>query len=147
MNMYCYATILRGYICCYIIGYIWCYITLIYSYFFQRGVDRGEVWTDTHPHAHLPPGFCLGRVRLPWQQSIWWLERKICEYSLRALRKKKATTHQVTTMLATSRDFLFPGYNLLLTTVTDEPSLAGAQAIIKVSGHQHRWLAGGYDWR
>ena len=24
-------------------------------------------------------------------------------------------------------------------------SLAGAQAVIKVSGHQHRWLAGGYD--
>ena len=23
--------------------------------------------------------------------------------------------------------------------------LAGARAIIKVSGHQHRWLAGGYD--
>ena len=22
---------------------------------------------------------------------------------------------------------------------------AGSQAIIKVSGHQHRWLAGGYD--
>ena len=24
-------------------------------------------------------------------------------------------------------------------------SLAGTWAIIKVSGHQHRWLAGGYD--
>ena len=24
-------------------------------------------------------------------------------------------------------------------------TLAGAQAIIKVSGYQHRWLAGGYD--
>ena len=33
---------------------------------------------------------------------------------------------------------------------TDDPSLsiithAGAWAIIKVSGHQYQWLAGGYD--
>ena len=34
---------------------------------------------------------------------------------------KNATIHQVTTMLA------------------------GAQVIVKVSGHQYRWLAGGYD--
>ena len=27
----------------------------------------------------------------------------------------------------------------------DDPSLAGAPAIIKVLGHQYRWLAGGYD--
>ena len=41
---------------------------------------------------------------------------------------KKATTHQLTTMLSTSKNVL-----------------AGARAIIKVKGHQHRWLAGGYD--
>ena len=29
---------------------------------------------------------------------------------------------------------------------SDDPSLAGNnQAIIKVSGHQHQWLRGGYD--
>ena len=50
---------------------------------------------------------------------------------------KKDTIHQVTTMLATSKDVLFPGHSHLLTTGTDDPSLAGAQAIIKVSGHQH----------
>ena len=33
----------------------------------------------------------------------------------------------------------------MLTTDTDDVSLAGARAIIKVSGHQYRWLAGGYD--
>ena len=33
----------------------------------------------------------------------------------------------------------------LLTTSTDDPSLAGAQVIIKVSGDQYRWLACGYD--
>ena len=48
-------------------------------------------------------------------------------------------------MLSTSRNVLFPGHNHLLTTCADDPSLAGAQATIKVKGHQHRWLADGYD--
>ena len=59
--------------------------------------------------------------------------------------RKKATIHQVTAMLATSKNVLFQGRNHLLTTDTDDPSLAGARVIIKVSGHQYRWLAGGYD--
>ena len=45
----------------------------------------------------------------------------------------KATSHQVTTMLATSTNVLFPGHNHLLTTYTDD--LAGTRVIIKVSGH------------
>ena len=49
-------------------------------------------------------------------------------------------------MLATSKTVVIPGHNHLLTTSADDPSLAGTQAIKKsVSGHQHRWLAGGYD--
>ena len=48
-------------------------------------------------------------------------------------------------MLATSKNVLFPDHNHLLTTGTDDPSLAGARAIIKVSSHQHQWLAGCYD--
>ena len=48
-------------------------------------------------------------------------------------------------MLPTSKNVLFPGPNHLQTTGTDDPSLTGAQVIIKVSGHQHWWLAGGYD--
>ena len=48
-------------------------------------------------------------------------------------------------MLATPENVLLPGHNHLLTTGTDDPSLAGARAIIKLSGHQYRWLAGGYD--
>ena len=48
-------------------------------------------------------------------------------------------------MLAISKNALFPGHNHLLTTGTDDPSLASAQAIIKVLGHQYQWLAGGYD--
>ena len=58
---------------------------------------------------------------------------------------KKVTMHQLTTMLATSKNVLFPGYNHLLTTGADDPSLADDWVIIKVSGHQHQWLAGGYD--
>ena len=48
-------------------------------------------------------------------------------------------------MLATSKNVLFPGHNHLVTTGTDDPILAGARAIIKVPGHQYRWLAGGYN--
>ena len=54
-------------------------------------------------------------------------------------QRKQATIHQLTTMLSTPKNVLFPGHNHLLTTG------AGAWAIIKVKGHQHRWLAGGYD--
>ena len=48
-------------------------------------------------------------------------------------------------MLATFKNVLFPGHDRLVTTSTDDPSLAGTQAIIKVSGHQYRWQAGGHD--
>ena len=37
--------------------------------------------------------------------------------------RKMLTIHQVTTMLATSKNALFPGYNHLLTTSTDDPTL------------------------
>ena len=46
---------------------------------------------------------------------------------------KNATIHQVTIIL-------FLGYNHLLTTGAD-----GARVIIKMKGHQHRWLAGVHD--
>ena len=36
---------------------------------------------------------------------------------------KKATIHQVTTMLATSKNVLFPGHNHLLTASGNDPSL------------------------
>ena len=48
-------------------------------------------------------------------------------------------------MLATTKNVIFPGHNHLLTTGTDDPSLAGASAIIKVPCNQHQRLAGGYD--
>ena len=48
---------------------------------------------------------------------------------------KKATIHQVTTMLATSKNVVFPGHNHLLTIGIDDPSLAGTQAIIELLGY------------
>ena len=36
-------------------------------------------------------------------------------------------------------------YFKILTTGADDPSLAGARAIIRLPGHRYRWLAGGYD--
>ena len=57
----------------------------------------------------------------------------------------KTAIHQVTTMLATSKNVLCPGHSHLLTTSADDPTLWGVRWIIKVKSHQHRWLAGGYD--
>ena len=48
-------------------------------------------------------------------------------------------------MQSTSKNVQFPGHKHMLTTGTDDPSHAGARAIIKVNCHQLRWLAGGYD--
>ena len=59
--------------------------------------------------------------------------------------KFHTAVQQVTTMLATSENVLFTGHNHLLTTGTDDRSLTGTRAIMKVSGHQYQWLAGGYD--
>ena len=42
-------------------------------------------------------------------------------------------------MLTTSTNVLFPADNHLLTNG------AGTRVMIKVPGHQHQWLAGGYD--
>ena len=48
-------------------------------------------------------------------------------------------------MLATSKNVLFPGHKHLLTTGTDDHSLAGAREIVIVSCHRYQWFTGGYD--
>ena len=62
---------------------------------------------------------------------------------------KTASIDHVTTTLATYKNVLCPCHNHLLTTGADDPTLiiarAPARVIIKVKGHQHRLLAGGYD--
>ena len=56
---------------------------------------------------------------------------------------QKATIHQVTNMLVSPKNDLFPGHNHLLTTGTDDPTCWHLGD--KMSGDQYRWLAGGYD--
>ena len=56
--------------------------------------------------------------------------------------RTKATIHQITTMLATFKNVLFPGPNHLLTTGTDDPTLLSPKSQ-RVKGDQYQWLAGG----
>ena len=46
-----------------------------------------------------------------------------CRYLHRMSQRKKATIHQLTTVLFTSKNVLFPCHNYLLTTGADDPSL------------------------
>ena len=53
--------------------------------------------------------------------------------------RKKVTIDQVTTILVTSKNVLFPGHNRLLTTGTDDTTLW-------LSPERQYWqIAGGYD--
>ena len=72
-------------------------------------------------------------------------QQNLLQHRSAHLLGKKATNHQVTTMLATPKNVPFLSHNHLLTTGTDDPSLADARAIIKVKAHQYGWLAGGND--
>ena len=61
---------------------------------------------------------------------------------------KQATIHQVTTMLATSKNVLFPGHSHLITTGIYDPTFSlstGTLVINKMLGYQYWWSAGGYD--
>ena len=80
-----------------------------------------------------------------YQLKVPKIQNCSLETLVRSFTEQKGTIHQVTTMLATSKIVLFPGHNHLPTTGTDDPSLIGTLAIIKVSHHQYRWLAGDYD--
>ena len=63
-------------------------------------------------------------LEMVYQSCIMFCEFSYLDVWLRQPLRKKATIHQVTTMLATSRNILFPGHNHLLTTGTDDPSLS-----------------------
>ena len=84
-------------------------------------------------------------------ERTWWMMNMHCGIwnmypkSNEVSTGQKATIHQVTTVLATSKNVLFSGHSHLLTSGTDDSSLTGTQVIIKVSGHQYRWLASAYD--
>ena len=76
------------------------------------------------------PAWCLSLTRF----GIYMFGEDCVELSL----CKKATIHQVTTMLGTSKNALFPGHNHLLTTGADDLTL-------QLSPKCQRGLAGGYD--
>ena len=57
------------------------------------------------------------------------------EQIISEITAQKPTIRQLTTMISTSKNVLFPGPNLLLTTGADDPSLDGTRVIIKESGH------------
>ena len=78
-------------------------------------------------------------------QFLIYLSTMIEQQATTGITVQKATIHHVTTMLATSKNVLLPGHNQLLTLGTSDWSLIGAKVIIKVSGYQYWWLAGGYD--
>ena len=76
--------------------------------------------------------------------SIQQYSLKVIKNSIVSLHKKTHYPPGIITILATSKHILFPGPYHLLTTSTD----GGPQAIIKVLGHQYRWLAGDYmTWK
>ena len=83
------------------------------------------------------------RRHLGYLLDNWWPNTARHNVTLR----KKVTIHQLTTMLATSKNVLFPGHNHLLTTGTDGPTLWLSPERHRVRGHQQTywWLAGGYD--
>ena len=56
---------------------------------------------------------------------------------------QKATIHQVTTMLATTKNVVFPSHNHLLTTVTNDLTLWSSPK--RQLRHQYQWLADGDD--
>ena len=54
-----------------------------------------------------------------------------------SLWNENPTIHQVTNMLATSKTVIYPGYNHLLTTGTDDPTLWLSPEHQRVKGHQY----------
>ena len=56
--------------------------------------------------------------------DMWHLDALLLSSSASGFHCKKGSIHQVTTTLVTSKIVLFPGHNHLLTTGTDDPSLA-----------------------
>ena len=91
-----------------------------------------------------------------WDVEIWYVllvKPYLFEINIHIMHPtvtlhKKAIIHQVTTMLTTSQNVLFPGPIHMLTTDADEPTLWLSTKSQRVKGHQQRWLTGGYrTWK
>ena len=113
-------------------------LSLSTQQWYVSGGPKICVWVTEAACIHVPV----------WLHCI--LPRKMRLFKMFNTAQTKNTIHQVTTMLAASKNVLFPSHNhpadhwdwwpftLIIT-------LAGTWAIIKVSGYQYQWLAGGYD--
>ena len=77
-------------------------------------------------------------------EFVWELNSRCSFLFVYALHCAKSTIHQVTTILATSKNVLIPGHNHLLTTGADDLTLWLSPDHQQVKGHQYQWLAGGY---
>ena len=78
-----------------------------------------------------------------FDRLLWWLSHPSVAGSHELPQCQKATIHQVSTTLTTSKVVLFPGRNNLLTTGTDDPTLSPKRQ--RVKGHQYWLLEGDYD--
>ena len=104
--------------------------------------STSRIYNTAHA-IHISDSFFYSKHTLVTVKHGFVRKRIILFESLDNALGKKATVHQITTRLATSKNVLFPSPNHLVITGTDGPSLAGTQAIIKVLSHQYQWLAGG----
>ena len=121
----------------------------------QSGPQPLVQWSEVANHPGLVCSMTQSNnnpvILMITPQSILIQEIKVLPAKAKVKRplRKKATIHQATTLLATSKNVLFPGHNHLLNRFwwpdTLIITLAGTWAIIKVSGYQYQWLAGGYD--
>ena len=87
-------------------------------------------------------GICVDRINVTYHAIHKFFMWKDCEKETRYKHSymhctKKATIHHVTTMLVTSKNVIFPGYNHLLTTGTDDPTLWLSPERWRVKGHEY----------
>ena len=105
---------------------VWLYVSLEKK---SLPFDAGRNKMFAHGRKNLAPPWISNGPPL----TILWISLIIRQWSpwlcfhcfaviCWATLRKKATIHQVTTMLATSKNVLFPGHNHLLTIGTDDPS-------------------------
>ena len=84
--------------------------------------DNQSVGSSAPVVSRCFPGGYNVKLYISRGRLAWWL---------------LAFLHSVTSLLPTSKNVLFPGYNHLRTT--------GTRVITKMKGHWHRWLTGGYN--
>ena len=86
-------------------------------------------------------GTIYAQIHLYCNYVLNFDEPTVCLLNHSMSLSQKATIHQVTTMLATYKNVLFPCHNLVATG-TDDPTLiitrVPARVLIRVTGHQYQ---------